>query len=73
MFFVVIRSSVTSGGEEVIVGLKAELERCLVIYRSKRQQVLQLSAELKLTKSQLVDATSQLDATRTNVRETNVS
>ena len=47
--------------DETVTGLKAELERCLLNYKSKRIQVEQIQAELKTTKSELENANSKLD------------
>ena len=39
--------------DETLTGLKGELERCLLNYKSKRAQVEQLQTELKETKTEL--------------------
>ena len=44
-----------------MTGLKGELERCLLNYKSKRLQVEQIQAELKTTKTELESVKSKLD------------
>ena len=55
--------------DETLNGLKGELERCLVNYKTKRQQVEQLQQELKTTKTDLTDIQVKLTTVETSNKE----
>jgi len=66
-------AALTNSTEETLYGLKSELERCLINYRNKRQQVTSLGTELKLIKAQLSDVTSRCESAERSDKENKVS
>ena len=59
--------------ETFVVGLKNELERCLSICSSKRQQVSTLKEELKTANMKLAEATARLEVSKRTADENQVS
>ena len=55
--------------EQTLHGLKKELERCLTMYRAKRQQVAGLQEELRATRHSLEDVGARLEEAQQGAEE----
>ena len=65
--------TVTSdAASETIHGLKQELERCLVMYRGKREQLTEVNSALLEARNSVEDLKQRLERTEKELKETKV-
>ena len=65
--------SETLSTEQTSQGLRQELERCLGMYRTKRQQVLDLQSQLEVATTDLQTTKKLLEESETQCKLKNVS